>query len=48
MWLALTAIGWFLFVDLKQTPLAVVILVVIYNAAFGYRCRFIATASRAF
>lgn len=37
MSLALFTIGWWLYVDISQTPQAVVICVIIYNAAFGYR-----------
>jgi len=36
MVLALFTIGWWLYVDLAQTPQAVVVCVIIYNAAFGY------------
>ncbi|KIK70873.1 hypothetical protein GYMLUDRAFT_32946 [Collybiopsis luxurians FD-317 M1] len=33
---ALTATGWWMYVDVPRTPNAVVICVIIYNAAFGY------------
>ncbi|KAL0951343.1 hypothetical protein HGRIS_008047 [Hohenbuehelia grisea] len=33
---ALVATGWFMYLDIKQTPKAVVMCVIIYNAAFGY------------
>jgi len=36
MTVALLTIGWWLYVDLAGTPQAVVICVIIYNAAFGY------------
>ncbi|KZS93142.1 general substrate transporter [Sistotremastrum niveocremeum HHB9708] len=36
MALALFATGWWMYVDLPQTPNAVVICVIIFNAAFGY------------
>ncbi|KNZ43782.1 hypothetical protein VP01_986g3 [Puccinia sorghi] len=36
MALALTFMGWFLYLDTTYTPLAVVFCVVIYNAFFGY------------
>ena len=37
MTIALLTIGWWLYVDLAETPQAVVVCVIIYNAAFGYR-----------
>lgn len=37
MGLALFATGWWMFIDVPQTPDAVVICVVIFNAAFGFR-----------
>lgn len=36
MALALSTIGWFIYVELPYTPGAVVIFVIIYNAFFGY------------
>ncbi|OCH94787.1 general substrate transporter [Obba rivulosa] len=36
MGLALAATGWWMYVDVPETPRAVVICVIIYNAAFGY------------
>ncbi|KDQ63513.1 hypothetical protein JAAARDRAFT_202943 [Jaapia argillacea MUCL 33604] len=33
---SLVAIGWWMYIDVPQTPQAVVICVIIYNAAFGY------------
>lgn len=37
MAIALTATGWWMYIDVPRTPNAVVICVIIYNAAFGYR-----------
>ena len=37
MAIALGATGWFMYIDIPQTPKAVVVCVVIYNAFFGYR-----------
>lgn len=37
MCLALCAIGWWMYMELPQTPSAVVVCVIIFNAAFGYR-----------
>ena len=34
---ALMATGWWMYLDVPQTPNAVVICVIIFNAAFGYR-----------
>lgn len=34
---ALMATGWWMYVDVPQTPNAVVLCVIIFNAAFGYR-----------
>ena len=36
MGISLTATGWFMYIDIPQTPNAVVICVIIYNAFFGY------------
>lgn len=36
MTLALSAIAYFLYLDIKATPVLVVVFVMIYNAAFGY------------
>ena len=36
MAVALSFIGWFMFLDASFTPTAVVIAVIVYNAAFGY------------
>ncbi|EIN14124.1 general substrate transporter [Punctularia strigosozonata HHB-11173 SS5] len=36
MALMLTATGWWMYIDVPMTPQAVVVCVVIYNAAFGY------------
>ena len=35
MGVALTLIGWFMYVDASYTPTAVVVSVIVYNAAFG-------------
>ena len=37
MCVALSATGWWIYVDQIITPNAVVVCVIIYNAAFGYR-----------
>lgn len=37
MAVALGATGWWMYVEVPDTPKAVVICVIIYNAAFGYR-----------
>ncbi|KAI9445090.1 general substrate transporter [Lactarius indigo] len=37
MAIALGATGWFMYIDIPQTPKAVVVCVIIYNAFFGYR-----------
>lgn len=34
---ALCATGWWMYIDIPQTPNAVVVCVIIYNAFFGYR-----------
>jgi hypothetical protein len=34
---ALMATGWWMYLDVPQTPNAVVLCVIIFNAAFGYR-----------
>ncbi|KAJ6485258.1 general substrate transporter [Mycena vulgaris] len=36
MGLSLCATGWFMYLDTEQTPNAVVVCVIIFNAAFGY------------
>ncbi|KAH8120441.1 general substrate transporter, partial [Phellopilus nigrolimitatus] len=36
MAIALTATGWWMWIDVPQTPQAVVVSVIIFNAAFGY------------
>jgi hypothetical protein len=36
MFVALSMMGWFMYLDAKYTPLGVVICVIIYNAFFGY------------
>ncbi|KAF8269317.1 general substrate transporter [Lactarius quietus] len=36
MAIALCATGWFMYIDIPQTPKAVVVCVIIYNAFFGY------------
>ncbi len=40
MAMALTATGWWMLIDVPQTPQAVVVCVVVFNAAFGYRWAF--------
>lgn len=37
MAMALMATGWWMWIDVPQTPQAVVVCVIIFNAAFGYR-----------
>lgn len=37
MAVALSLIGWFLYLDKNYTPVAVVVSVVVFNAAFGFR-----------
>ena len=37
MGLALVMTGWWMYVDVPKTPQAVVVCVIIFNAAFGYR-----------
>ena len=37
MGVALAATGWWMYIDVPETPKAVVTCVIIYNAAFGYR-----------
>ena len=37
MAVALVGTGWWMYMDVPQTPNAVVLCVIIYNAAFGYR-----------
>jgi hypothetical protein len=37
MALALSATGWFMYIDQVYTPNAVVLCVIIFNAAFGFR-----------
>ncbi|EEB92136.1 hypothetical protein MPER_09402 [Moniliophthora perniciosa FA553] len=37
MAISLGATGWWMYIDVPRTPKAVVICVIIYNAAFGYR-----------
>ncbi len=37
MAIALGATGWFMYIDIPETPRAVVACVIIYNAFFGYR-----------
>lgn len=41
MGVALATTGWWLYIDVPQTANAVVICVIIFNAAFGYRFVFI-------
>lgn len=41
MGVALATTGWWLYIDVPQTANAVVICVIIFNAAFGYRSVFI-------
>ncbi|KAI0053369.1 general substrate transporter [Auriscalpium vulgare] len=36
MGIALAATGWFMYIDIPQTPQAVVVCVIVYNAFFGY------------
>ncbi|KAI0257443.1 general substrate transporter [Lactifluus subvellereus] len=36
MAMALCATGWFMYIDIPQTPKAVVVCVIVYNAFFGY------------
>ena len=36
MALALGLTGWWMYIDVPQTPRAVVICVIVFNAAFGY------------
>ncbi|KAG2023106.1 sugar transporter, variant 2 [Coprinopsis cinerea AmutBmut pab1-1] len=43
MAIALMATGWWMYVDVPGTPKAVVICIIIFNAAFGYRCASIFT-----
>lgn len=37
MGIALGLTGWWMYIDIPQTPQAVVVCVIIFNAAFGYR-----------
>lgn len=37
MGLSLCASGWFMDLDIEQTPGAVVVCVIVFNAAFGHR-----------
>lgn len=37
MCVALVATGWWMYVDQAITPKAVVVCVIVFNAAFGYR-----------
>jgi fumarate reductase subunit C len=37
MAIALGATGYWMYIDVPQTPTAVVICVIVFNAAFGYR-----------
>ncbi|KAJ6622568.1 general substrate transporter [Mycena sp. CBHHK59/15] len=41
MGLSLCATGWFMYLDREQTPGAVVVCVIVFNAAFGYRSVFV-------
>lgn len=41
MAVALILTGWWMYIDVPQTPQAVVVCVIVFNAAFGYRCGFI-------
>jgi hypothetical protein len=34
---ALVATGWWMYIDVPHTPNAVVVCVIVFNAAFGYR-----------
>jgi len=36
MGIALAATGWWMYIDVPQTPKAVVACVIVFNAAFGY------------
>lgn len=38
MALALASTGWFMYIDQIYTPNAVVVCVIVFNAAFGFRC----------
>ena len=38
MGLALGMTGWWMYIDVPQTARAVVVCVIVFNAAFGYRC----------
>lgn len=40
MGIALGLTGWWMYVDIPETPQAVVVCVIIFNAAFGYRYGF--------
>lgn len=37
MGIALALTGWWMYIDVPETPKAVVTCVIIFNAAFGYR-----------
>ena len=37
MGIALAFTGWWMYIDVPMTPNAVVVCVIIFNAAFGYR-----------
>ena len=40
MGISLGLTGWWLYVDVPVTPQAVVVCVIVFNAAFGYRYGF--------
>ena len=40
MGIALGLTGWWMYIDIPETPQAVVACVIIFNAAFGYRYGF--------
>ena len=39
MGVALALTGWWMYIDVPETAKAVVICVIVFNAAFGYRCQ---------
>lgn len=40
MGIALGLTGWWMYIDVPATPQAVVVCVIVFNAAFGYRYEF--------
>lgn len=41
MGISLGLTGWWMYIDVPETPQAVVVCVIIFNAAFGYRYGFV-------